>query len=84
MAGLRQVVETIDDQLLTPFRLGRERPPELTGFQARLAAQVSWHNFCIWFNGQWVVSRWPLPICLLGKVMLLTHTKRSSTLVTQS
>jgi hypothetical protein len=50
LAGLRQVVETIYDNVLTTFRLGRERPHDLTGFQARLAAKVGFHNFCIWFN----------------------------------
>ena len=50
LAGLRQVVETIYDKLLNTFRLARERPHDLTGFQARLAAKVGLHNFCIWFN----------------------------------
>src|SRR5579864_2442267 len=58
LAGLRQVVETIYDKLLNTFRLGRERPHDLTGFQARLAAKISLHNFCIWFNGQ--LGREPL------------------------
>jgi Transposase DDE domain len=58
LARLRQVVETIYDKLLNSFRLGRERPHDLTGFQARLAAKVSLHNFCIWFNGQ--LGREPL------------------------
>src|SRR5512135_40784 len=50
LAGLRQVVETIYDKLLKTFRLARERPHDLAGFQARLAAKVGLHNFCIWFN----------------------------------
>lgn len=50
LARLRQVVETIYDKLLHTFRLARERPHDLTGFQARLAAKVSLHNFCLWFN----------------------------------
>lgn len=50
LAGLRQVVETIYDKLLNTFRLARERPHDLTGFQARLAAKVGLHNFCLWFN----------------------------------
>jgi hypothetical protein len=58
LAGLRQVVETIYDKLLNAFRLGRERPHELIGFQARLATKVSLHNFCIWFNAQ--LGREPL------------------------
>jgi hypothetical protein len=50
LASIRQIIETVNDKLLTPFRLARERPHDLTGFQARLAAKVSLHNFCIWFN----------------------------------
>ena len=50
LAGIRQIIETVNDQLLNTFRLSRERPHDLTGFQARLAAKVSLHNFCIWFN----------------------------------
>ena len=58
LAGLRQVIETIYDKLLNAFRLARERPHDLTGFQARLAAKVGLHNFCIWFNLQ--LDREPL------------------------
>jgi hypothetical protein len=58
LARLRQVVETIYDKLLNTFRLGRERPHALTGFQARLAAKVSLHNFCLWFNAH--LGREPL------------------------
>src|SRR5216683_772153 len=50
LASLRQIIETVNDKLLNTFRLARERPHDLTGFQARLAAKVSLHNFCIWFN----------------------------------
>jgi len=32
--------------------LDRERPHELSGFQARLAAKIALHNFCIWLNEQ--------------------------------
>ncbi len=52
LASLRQIIETVNDKLLTTFRLARERPHDLTGFQARLAAKVALHNFCIWFNLQ--------------------------------
>ncbi len=51
-AGMRQIVETVYDKLHYTFRLLRERPHDLTGFQARLAAKVALHNFCIWFNVQ--------------------------------
>jgi hypothetical protein len=58
LAHLRQIIETTFDKLLNTFRLARERPHELTGFQARLAAKVSLHNFCIWLNLQ--LGREPL------------------------
>jgi Transposase DDE domain len=50
LASLRQLVETIYDKLLNMFRLARERPHSLTGFQARLAAKISLHNFCLRLN----------------------------------
>ena len=52
LAGVRQVVETVYDKLQPTFRLDRERPHELSGFQARLAAKMALHNFCIWLNEQ--------------------------------
>lgn len=52
LASLRQIIETVNDKLLNTFRLARERPHDLTGFQARLAAKGALHNFCIWFNVQ--------------------------------
>lgn len=58
LAGLRQIIETIYDKLLNTFRLAHERPHDLTGFQARLAAKVALHNFCIWLNLQ--LGREPL------------------------
>jgi hypothetical protein len=48
--SLRQMVETVYDKLLNFLRLDRERPHDLTGFQANLAAKVAMHNFCIWLN----------------------------------
>jgi hypothetical protein len=50
LARLRQGIEGVFDKLLNTFRLARERPHALLGFQARLAAKISLHNFCIWFN----------------------------------
>jgi hypothetical protein len=50
LASIRQIIETVNDKLLNTFRLARERPHVLTGFQARLAAKVGLHNFCIWLN----------------------------------
>ncbi len=52
LAGIRQIVETVTDRLLNTFRLNRERPHDLSGFQARLAAKMALHNFCIWLNQQ--------------------------------
>ena len=50
VAGVRQIVETVNEKLHNCVRLGRDRPHDLTGFQARLAAKVALHNFCIWLN----------------------------------
>jgi len=52
LAALRQVVEAVFGRLLGAFRLGRDRPHDLGGFQARLAAKVALHNFCIRLNRQ--------------------------------
>ena len=50
LAGLRQIVETVFEKLDNLFRLAKERPHALAGFQARLAAKVALHNFCFWLN----------------------------------
>lgn len=52
LARLRQIIETTYEKLLNTFRLARERPHALDGFQARLAAKVALHNFCLWLNMQ--------------------------------
>ena len=52
LAGLRQIVETVNGCLHQRFGLSRERPHALNGFQARLAAKAALHNFCIWLNEQ--------------------------------
>ena len=52
VAGIRQIVETVYDKLFNTFGLHRERPHELSGLRARLAARVALHNFCIWLNEQ--------------------------------
>jgi hypothetical protein len=52
LAGVRQIVETVYEKLHHTFRLDRERPHDLSGFQARLVAKIALHNFCIWLNGQ--------------------------------
>ena len=50
LAGVRQIVETVYAKLFQTFRLDRERPHDLSGFGARLAAKIALHNFCIWWN----------------------------------
>jgi hypothetical protein len=52
VAAIRQIVETVYDKLFNAFGLWRERPHELSGLRARLAARVALHNFCIWLNKQ--------------------------------
>lgn len=52
LASIRQIVETVFEKLHNSFRLNRERPHDLTGFQARLAAKIALHNFCVWLNAQ--------------------------------
>ena len=50
-AGVRQIVETVNDRLLHSLRLDTDRPHDRMGFLARLAAKVALHNFCLWLNG---------------------------------
>lgn len=52
LASIRQMVETVYDKLINLFRLDRERPHTLDGFQTTLAAKMALHNFCIWLNEQ--------------------------------
>jgi DDE family transposase len=52
LAGIRQIVETVYEKLQHTFRLDRERPHDLSGFRARLAAKIALHHFCIWLNLQ--------------------------------
>jgi hypothetical protein len=52
IAGIRQIVESVYNKLFNAFGLWRERPHELSGLRARLAARVALHNFCIWLNEQ--------------------------------
>ena len=52
IAGIRQIVESVYDKLFNTFGLWRERPHEMEGLRARLAARVALHNFCIWLNDQ--------------------------------
>lgn len=50
LAGHRQIVETVVGTLVHAFRLDRERPHTLDGLQARIAAKLALHNFCLWLN----------------------------------
>src|SRR5215211_165617 len=52
VASIRQVVESTYDKLFNTFGLWRERPHELEGLRARLAARMALHDFCIWLNDQ--------------------------------
>jgi len=52
VAGIRQIVESVYDKLFNAFGLHRDRPHEMSGVRARLAARVGLHNFCIWLNDQ--------------------------------
>jgi hypothetical protein len=52
VASIRQIVESVYEKLFNTFGLHRERPHELSGLRARLAARVALHNFCIWLNQQ--------------------------------
>jgi hypothetical protein len=50
LASLRQIIETVNEKLLFAFGLARERPHDLSGLHARLAAKMALHNFCVWLN----------------------------------
>jgi hypothetical protein len=52
LSSIRQIVESVYGKLHLFFGLQRERPHDIGGFQARLAAKVGLHNFCIWLNTQ--------------------------------
>jgi hypothetical protein len=49
-SSVRQIVETVNDKLHNCFRLGADRPHDLTGVLSRVSAKVALHNFCIWLN----------------------------------
>jgi hypothetical protein len=52
VASIRQIIESVYDKLFNAFGLWRERPRDLEGLRACLAARVALHNFCIWLNEQ--------------------------------
>jgi hypothetical protein len=49
-ASIRQIVETVYEKLHDAFGLRGERPHDMSGLRARLAARVALHNFCIRLN----------------------------------
>ena len=57
VARIRQIIESVYDKLFNVFGLWRERPHELEGLRARLAARVALHNFCVWLNDRLGRSR---------------------------
>lgn len=50
LASIRQIIESVNDRLLATFGLDHERPHDLTGLQARLAAKIALHNVCLSLN----------------------------------
>ncbi len=50
IAGIRQIIEAVNDRLLFVCGLDRERPHAMDGLLARLAAAVGLHTFCCWLN----------------------------------
>ena len=52
VASIRQIIETVYEKLHNTFGLRRERPHDISGLRARLAARVALHNFCMWLNEQ--------------------------------
>ena len=52
VASIRQIIETVYERLHNAFGLRRERPHDISGLRARLAARVALHNFCMWLNEQ--------------------------------
>jgi len=44
VASIRQIVESVYEKLFNAFGLWRERPHQLSGLRARLAARVALHN----------------------------------------
>ena len=44
MASIRQIVESVYEKLFNTFGLRRERPHDVSGLRARLAARVALHN----------------------------------------
>ncbi len=48
--GMRQVIETVNDQLAEQFRIGRNHAHTFTGLCARLESKLTTHTLCIYLN----------------------------------
>lgn len=48
--GMRQVIETVNDQLEDQFRIGRNHARTFGGLCARLASKLTAHTLCIYIN----------------------------------
>ena len=48
--GMRQVIETVNDQLADQFRIGRNHAHTFGGLCARLASKLTAHTLCIYIN----------------------------------
>jgi len=45
-------VETVEENLAHTLRVDRERPHDLRGLPARVAAKRTLQNFCLWLHDQ--------------------------------
>jgi hypothetical protein len=67
VAGIRQIVESVYDKLFNAFGLWRERPYELEGLRARLAARVAFCTISVsGSTSNLVVLGWLSLICWSG------------------
>ncbi len=48
--GMRQVIETVNDQLEDQFRIGKNHAHTFSGLCARLASKLTAHTLCIYIN----------------------------------
>ncbi len=48
--GVRQIIETVNDQLTDPLRIGRNQAHTFAGLRARLESKLTAHTLCIHIN----------------------------------
>ena len=48
--GMRQTIETVNDQLAEQFRIGRNHAHTFGGLCARLASKLTAHTVCVYIN----------------------------------